>query len=127
MDKIRILVVDDHTEVLKRVRTRLSYEEDFLVCLIAPVSKITESLMKSKPDILLIDPYVDNTFRLDCIRLAKKILPRIKVIVLTAIVDTVANVELKKAGAEVILEKGITSEELVNTIRSQFVMEPEKE
>ena len=126
MDKIRILVIDDHTEVLKQVRTRLSYEEDFLVCLIAPVSKITESLMKSKPDILLIDPYVDNNLRLDCIRLAKKILPKIKVIVLTAVVDTVANVELKKAGTEVILEKGISSEELVNTIRSQFVKEPEK-
>jgi DNA-binding NarL/FixJ family response regulator len=126
VDKIRILVVDDHTEVLKQVRTRLSYEEDFLVCLIAPVSKITESLMKSKPDILLIDPYVDNNLRLDCIRLAKKILPKIKVIVLTAVVDTAANVELRKAGAEVILEKGITSEELVNTIRSQFVKEPEK-
>ena len=31
--------------------------------------------------------------------------------------------ELKKAGVEVILEKGISSEELVNTIRSQFVKE----
>lgn len=126
MDKIRILVIDDHTEVLQQVRTRLSYEEDFVVCLIAPVSKITESLMRSKPDILLIDPYVDNFLRLDCVRLAKKILPKIKIIVLTAVVDTAANVELKKAGVEVILEKGISSEKLVNTIRSQIVKKPEK-
>lgn len=117
MNRIQILLIDNHPEVLKQVKTRLSYETDFEVCRVASVAKVTDSLLECKPDILLIDPAVDKTIQIEPIKMAKQLFPSLIVIVLTAVVDTATSVELRKAGAEFILEKGVVSEELVNTLR----------
>lgn len=117
MNRIKILLIDNHPEVLKRVKTRLSYEPDFEVCKVASIDAVTESMIECKPDILLIDPADNNIIQIEPIKIAKRLLPSLIVIVLTAVVDTATSVALRKAGAETILEKGIVSEELVNTLR----------
>jgi DNA-binding NarL/FixJ family response regulator len=125
MEQIRILLVDNHPEVLKQVQTRLSYEEDFYVCEGSSLSRVSEKLIECHPDVLLIDPYVNNGFDFECIKLAKKKSPTITVIVLTAVVDSAAHKDLTQAGAEYILEKSIDSDELVNTLRKVMVKEKE--
>lgn len=117
MEKLRILLIDNHKEVAKQVKTRLLFESDFDVCKVDFVSRVTESMLECKPDILLIDPAEDKVIQPETIRMAKRVFPSVIVIVLTAVVDTATSVELKKAGAEIILEKGIASEELVQTLR----------
>jgi len=116
MKRIKILLVDDHPEVSKQVKTRLSYEKEFDVCKVASLSQVKEGVTECQPDILLIDPY-NNGFDFDCIKLAKKIKPLMTVIVLTAVVDPFTHNDLRRAGAEYILEKCIDSDELVNTLR----------
>jgi DNA-binding NarL/FixJ family response regulator len=118
---LRILVVDNHTEVLKQIETRLSYEEDFEVCGGAPLSDLTLSVMDCRPDVLLIDPYVNNVYRFDIIRLAKKISPDMTVVVLTAVVDKAAEMRLKSVGVSCILEKGGDSSQLINALRGIMV------
>jgi len=125
MTKIKILLVDNHPEVLKQVQTRLSYEEDFSLSKVTALSNVVEDVNECHPDVLLIDPYKNNRFDLECIKQAKKIVPSMTVIVLTAVVDPVANSDLRRAGAEYILEKSIDSDELVSTLRK--VIEKEKE
>ena len=116
-EKVRILIVDNHAEVVKQVQTRLSFEEDFEVCMVAPLSQLTESILDCKPDLLLIDPYADNSYKYDRISLAMQILPSITVVVLTAVVDTALQLRLKKEKVACILEKGISSTELVDALR----------
>lgn len=117
MEQLRIMLVDDHPEVIRQVETCLSYEDDFDVCKVASLSNVADCLIECQPDILLIDPYLNSTFDFECIELAKGIIPSLIVIVLTAVVDTAAQVELRRVGADYILEKSIDSEEIKNTIR----------
>jgi DNA-binding NarL/FixJ family response regulator len=120
-NRLRILVIDNHAEVLKQIETRLSYEQDFKVCAGAPISDLSRCVMDCRPDVLLIDPYVDNAYRFDSIRLAKKILPEMMVVVLTAVVDKAAEMRLKSVGVSCILEKGGDSIQLVNALRGIVV------
>ncbi len=121
MKQMKILLVDDHPEVLKQIETRLSYEDDFKVCKVASLSEIAESIIECKPDVLLIDPYRNNELDIECVKLAKQLNPRGTIIVLAAVVDTAALVELRKVGVEYILEKSIDSAELVTTLRKVLV------
>ena len=120
---MRILVVDNHTEVLKQIETRLSYERDFEVCGGASLSELTRCVMDCRPDVLLIDPYVNNTYQYDVIRLAKKICPDMTVVVLTAVVDKAAEMHLKSVGVSCILEKGGESSQLVAALRGIMVQQ----
>lgn len=116
-NRLRILVIDNHTEVLKQIETRLGYERDFEVCGGDSISGLTQRVMNNKPDVLLIDPYVNNTYRFEVIRLAKKIRPSMTVVVLTAVVDKAAEMRLKSVGVSCILEKGGDSSRLINALR----------
>ncbi len=123
MKKIQILLVDDHPEVLKQVETRLSYEDDFKVCKVASLEELVECIIECHPDVLLIDPYRNNELDIECIQLAKKMMSKLTIIVLAAVVDMADHVELKKAGADYILEKCIDSVELLATLRKVVVNE----
>ena len=117
VDKLQILIIDNHAELAKQIETRLAYEEDFEVCKVAPLSQLTESILDCKPDLLLIDPYFDNSYKYDRIRMAMDIMPNLTVVVLTAVVDTAMQLRLKKEGVHGVMEKGISSGELVDALR----------
>ena len=123
MKQIRILLVDDHPEVIKQVEARLSYEDDFKVYKIASLEELAVCITKCQPDVLLIDPYRNNELDVECIKLAKQMMSKLTIIILAAVVDTVDHVELKNAGADYILEKCIDSVELISTLRKVIVNE----
>ena len=116
-ERLRILLIDNHAALAKQIETRLSYEDDFEVCMVAPLDKLTESLMICKPDLLLIDPYYENSYKYDRIKLAMEFIPSLTVVVLTAVVDTAMQLRFKKEGVHCILEKGISSNDLVDALR----------
>lgn len=120
---LQILIVDNHAELVKQIETRLSYEEDMEVCMVAPLSQLTEGLLACKPDLLLIDPYADNSYKYDRIKLAMEVNPSMVVVVWTAVVDTAMHVRLKKEGVHCILEKGISSAELIDALRGVIVQQ----
>jgi len=116
-ERLRILIIDNHAELVKQIQARLSYEDDFDVCMVAPLNQLKESLLYCKPDLLLIDPYSENSYKYDRIKLAKELMPELMVVVLTAVVDTSMQIRLKKEGVHCVLEKGISSGELVESLR----------
>jgi len=116
-ERLRILIVDNHAELVKQIQTRLSFEDDFEVCMVSPLSKLKESLLVCKPDLLLIDPYYENSYKYDRIKMAMEMMPKLVVVVLTAVVDTAMQIRLKKEGVQCVLEKGISSGDLVESLR----------
>lgn len=116
-NRLRLLIIDNHAELVKQLETRLSYEEDFEVCKVAPLCQLTEGLLECKPDILLIDPYSENSYKYDRIKLAMEVTPSMTVVVWTAVVDTAMQIRLKKQGVHCVLEKGISSAALVEALR----------
>jgi DNA-binding NarL/FixJ family response regulator len=118
---LKILIIDNHVELVKQIEARLSREEDFQVCMVAPLEKLTESLLDCEPDVLLIDPYFENSYKYDRIRLAMSLRPNMQVVVLTAVVDTAMHLRLKKEGVTCVMEKGVSSSELVESLRAVIV------
>jgi len=119
--KLKILIVDNHAELVKQIEARLSMESDFEVCKVAPLDRLTEAMIDCAPDILLIDPYAEHSYKYDRIRMAMRIRPSIMVVVLTAVVDTAAAVRFRKEGVHCVMEKGISSHELVDSLRRVIV------
>ncbi len=118
---LKILIIDNHVELVKQIEARLSREEDFDVCMVAPLERLTESLIDCEPDVLLIDPYFENSYKYDRIKLAMNLRPNMQVVVLTAVVDTAMSLRLKKEGVTCVLEKGVSSSELVESLRQVIV------
>ena len=118
---LKILIIDNHAELVKQIEARLMREADFHVCMVAPLEKLTESLIDCEPDLLLIDPYFENSYKYDRIKLAKSLRPKMQVVVLTAVVDTAMALRLKKEGVTCVMEKGVSSLELVDSLRKVIV------
>ena len=120
---LKILIIDNHAELVKQIEARLSREDDFEVCKVAPLSKLTESLIECEPDVLLIDPYLENSYKYDRIKMAMNLRPSMQVVVLTAVVDTAMSLRLKKEGVTCVMEKGVSSNQLVDSLRQVIVAE----
>jgi DNA-binding NarL/FixJ family response regulator len=119
--KLKILIVDNHAELVKQIEARLSMEEDFEICMVSPLSQLAHSLIDCKPDLMLIDPYFENSYKYDRIKLAMEMRPEMIVVVLTAVVDPAMSIRLKKEGVHCVLEKGLSSAELVDSLRKVIV------
>lgn len=118
MPPIRVLLIENHPEVSKRVAARLAFESDIEVAGRASVcDEVVELAKKINPDIILIDPITEDgsgMLALDEIRAAK---PDVQIVVLTAVVDAALKLEFQKLGIDNYLEKGIDSDSLLKVIR----------
>lgn len=118
MCPIRILLADGHQNVRTQVHTRLSHEPGLEVVGAAATSEqAVELALATQPDIVLIDPIMPDGHGLLAVSQIAQGLPRATLIVLTAYSDTVMQMELRRMGVRQILDKGIESERLVETIR----------
>ncbi|MBW8010012.1 MAG: response regulator transcription factor [Chloroflexi bacterium] len=118
MFPVRILIVDEHPEVLNRIETRLSQEDDFeLVGTASNGAQAISIAKETKPEIILIDPIMQDGSGMRAIKEFRDQLPIASIVVLTAFVDTSTRVELEKAGVGSILVKGIDTGILVKTLR----------
>ncbi len=117
MEDLRILVVDDHPEVLSQIEQRLSQEDGFLICKSATIDNVYSHITDYKPDVLLIDPFMGNGLCLKSLKQIQQMLPSLTVIVLAAVVDAASKLELSKIGIKFILEKKVSSDQLVDTLR----------
>ena len=118
MNPIRIFLVDDHPKVLTQIEERLAQEDDFkVVGKASDWNQAKESILKSNPEVLLIDPVTPNGLDVDSIKSFQSNWPTMAIVVLTAFVDTGLMVELKKLGVCQVLEKGFASQNLIDILR----------
>lgn len=119
MDKIRILIADDHAVVREGTRRILEREEDLEV--IAEAADGEEAVRRAaefKPDVAIIDIAMPKLDGIEATRQIKALSPGITVLILSAYDDDQFVFSLLEAGAAGYLLKDVRARELVDAIRA---------
>ncbi|MGR5963564.1 response regulator [Bacillus cereus] len=119
--KIKVLLVDDHTVVLKGLAFFLSTQEDLE--LVGEANNGKEALVKvgeTTPDVILMDLYMPEMDGVEATAYIKKEYPNVKVIVLTSFSDQAHVLPALRAGASGYILKDVEPDQLVEAIRSAY-------
>ncbi|MGE7727571.1 response regulator [Bacillus cereus] len=119
--KIKVLLVDDHTVVLKGLAFFLSTQEDLE--LVGETNNGKEALVKvreTNPDVILMDLYMPEMDGVEATAYIKKEYPNVKVIVLTSFSDQAHVLPALRAGASGYILKDVEPDQLVEAIRSAY-------
>ena len=119
MDKIRILVVDDHAVLRDGIRALLGLHDDIEV--VGEASEGKEAVGKAQelmPDVVIMDIAMPGMDGLEATRRIKKKHPKMKVLVLTQHDNKEYILSVIKAGASGYVPKRALGSELVSAIRA---------
>lgn len=110
-DAIKILLVDDHPLVLESVSKLL--EPDFtIVGSVQDSGDIISRALEYRPDVILLDACMPGLSGFAATTELKKVLPRVKVILVTMLTEAISISEGFRAGASGYVLKQSASEEL---------------
>ena len=124
MDKIRILLAEDHAVVREGTRELLDREEDLEVVAEAGDGEEAVRLATSqRPDVVLMDIAMPKLDGIEATKRIKAINPAIAVLVLTAYDDDQYVFALLEAGAAGYLLKDVHTDELIKAIRAVYAGE----
>jgi two-component system response regulator NreC len=119
MKKIRLLVADDHKIFRQGIKKLLEEEPDLQVVGEAADGRDTvKKATELKPDLVLMDIAMANLNGLEATKQIKKVLPEIKVIMVTMHKNEEYVLQSFQAGASGYILKEGAVEELVSAIRS---------
>jgi DNA-binding NarL/FixJ family response regulator len=119
VDKIRILVVDDHAIMREGIRALLGIHDDIEV--VGEASEGKEAVEKSQelmPDVVIMDIAMPGMDGLEATRRIRKKNPKIKVLILTQHDNKEYILSVVKAGAAGYVPKRALGSELVSAIRA---------
>lgn len=118
MDKIRILIADDHAVVREGTRQFLEREDDLeVVGEAADGEEAVRLVGKLSPDVAIMDISMPNIDGIEATRQIKAKYPKVAVLILSAYDDDQFVFSLLEAGAAGYLLKSVRGNELVNAIR----------
>lgn len=121
MQKIRVLVVDDHTIVRDGICALLALAEDIEVVGEAANGNEAMKMVKElEPNVVLMDMAMPVMGGLEATRRISKEFPRTKVLVLTMYDDKEYVFPVIEAGASGFISKAAASSELASGIRSVY-------
>jgi NarL family two-component system response regulator LiaR len=124
MDKIRILLADDHVVVREGTRELLEREEDLEVVAEAGDGEEAVRLATNQcPDVVLMDIAMPKLDGIEATKRIKAINPAIAVLVLTAYDDDQYVFALLEAGAAGYLLKDVQTNELIRAIHAVYAGE----
>ena len=118
MDKTKILIVDDQKNVRQSLGTILELIDDFEV--LGEAADGVEAIRlvaRLDPDIVLMDMSMSELDGTAATKKIKESNPRVGVLMLTMHGSQTARQRAFEAGADGFLEKGITMDELADSIR----------
>jgi NarL family two-component system response regulator LiaR len=119
LDKIRILIADDHAVVREGTRQILEQEPDLEV--VAEAGDGEEAVQQAgatKPDVAIIDIAMPKMDGIEATRRIKSLYHNIAVLILTAYDDDEFVFSLIEAGAAGYLLKSVQSQELIRAIHA---------
>jgi DNA-binding NarL/FixJ family response regulator len=124
-ERIRVLVVDDHTVVREGIRAMLTLQKDIEVVGEAVDGRDgIEKARKLVPDVVLMDIVMPVMSGLEATKQIKKERPQSKVLILTQYDDKENQLTTKEAGAWGFIPKRAASSQLLDGIRSVFHDQP---
>jgi DNA-binding NarL/FixJ family response regulator len=115
MKRARILLADDHVLVAEGLRAMLAPVYD-VVGTVSDGRSLLNAAETLKPDLILVDIGMPQLNGLDATRVLKRLLPNVKVIVLTQNEDSLLVAEAFRAGAAGYLLKHAAPKELLQAI-----------
>ena len=119
MERIRVLIADDHPVVRQGLHTFLDLQEDLEVVGEARDGQEAVDLVRQlQPDIVLMDLVMPRLSGIDAIPQVREASPSTKVIVLTSFADDEKVFPAVKAGAAGYLLKDAQPQELAQAIRT---------
>jgi NarL family two-component system response regulator LiaR len=117
-DKIRVVIVDDHSLVRQGVRAFLETQSDILVVGEADSGEAAIAVCQSqKPAVVLMDLVMPGMNGLEATTQIRKLHPQTQVIILTSFLDDAHIVPALRSGALSYLLKDAGAEELSHAIR----------
>lgn len=118
MNKIKLVLVDDHQVVRLGLHALLSVEPDFeVVGQAGTVDEALALLERVRPQIVLLDVRLPGRSGLDGCRAIKQRWPAIHVIMLTSYADDQLVLDAINSGAEGYVLKKVEGDELIKAIR----------
>ncbi len=121
MNKINVLIADDHAMVRQGLKTILELEDDiYVVAQAANGNEAVELAKNLKPDIILMDINMPVLNGLQAIKLLKEGEERFKIIVLTLHQDREYLFKTLQMGCEGYVLKDAESSVLIDAIRSVY-------
>jgi DNA-binding NarL/FixJ family response regulator len=129
MNKIRILIADDHTLVREGTRERLEREEDFeVVGEAADGEEAVKLAQELKPNVAIIDIAMPNLNGIEATKQIKANQPATSILVLSAYDNDQYIYAVLEAGASGYLLKNVRGAQLVDAIRDvsagEVVLDP---
>lgn len=117
-DKIKILIAEDHGMVREGIKMIIESQDDMEIVGEAGDGRTTVELARKQlPDIILMDIAMPKLNGLKAAAVIKRILPDIKILILTRHTDDAYLQELLKAGVSGYALKQTVSTELIRAIR----------
>jgi two-component system nitrate/nitrite response regulator NarL len=117
-EKIRVLLVDDHTLFRSGVKSLLQRTEDFEV--VGEAGDGLEGIKRVrslKPDVALIDLHMPGVSGLEAVKVIVEEMPEVKVLMLTVSEDAQDLIDALRSGASGYLLKNIETDALLAGIR----------
>ncbi|MFC2021111.1 response regulator [Chloroflexota bacterium] len=124
MDKIKILIADDHAVVREGTRQIIDHEPDMTV--VAEAGDGEEAIRLAgdfKPDVAIIDVAMPNVDGIEATKQIKALYPGVAVLILSAYDDDQFVFSLLEAGAAGYLLKSVRGHELIDAVRAVYAGE----
>jgi two-component system, NarL family, response regulator LiaR len=119
IERISVLIVDDHAIVRQGLRTYLDLQPDIeVVGEAASGNEAVRVVRDTLPDIVLMDLVMPNGDGVEATRMVKDLSPSTRVIVLTSFSEDEKVFASIKAGAQGYLMKDVLPQDLVRAIRT---------
>ncbi len=119
MDRIRVLVADDHPVVRQGLRTFLALQDDFeIVGEAGDGEEAVKQVEELLPDVVVMDLVMPKLDGIDAIRRIRSVSPTTRVLVLTSFLDDAKVFPAVRAGAAGYLLKDVEPVDLARAIRT---------
>jgi DNA-binding NarL/FixJ family response regulator len=121
MEKIRILIADDHQLVREGIESMLSGVQDIeIVGMISSGEEAINRVRNDKPDIVLMDILMPGMNGIEAARWIKELDEHVRVIMLTMEISKDYVTAAIKSGVDGYLPKNISKETLLESVRSVY-------
>ena len=116
MSRPRVLVADDHADLVKAICRLLAMECD-VVGSVADGSAVLEAALRLRPDVIVVDLNLPNVNGLEACRQIRQAHPEMKVIVFTAMNDPDVRKRSLEVGASAFVFKMAGNGDLLSTVK----------